>query len=370
MEGIIPFLTQTSDEEFDIYSQTLIPTPESTKSCSKIIDTLNDSDITDEGNDVHVNLNKTIESNKDDSSDDWSMSSFQFPPPSYKRKKLTFSLSNNTFHSPPKKPWWEKLKDNTMPIDPQKLQVLQQTSITGHFNKTTYNYKKKTELLTSTIDTQTKDCIIQINDCNEESKQCKTDEENKQHVEESSLTMSLRKKTLPNGFYNEDSDDSSLGDKVYGDGCTHLLALTHQYGKYNNGVKTLVTLENKTFLGVYTGDLLNYEEMVARQRTSPIILQYIVCIIPRELYICGKYNGNILKMINNHCTKPNCKLYVYKNHLGQNTVGLWTTKKINAGTTLHYKYNIDNVIERNYPGIQCLCQGKNMSGQVICKTLL
>ena len=95
-----------------------------------------------------------------------------------------------------------------------------------------------------------------------------------------SRSRPLRVPELPKGYYNEDSEDSSLGDHVQGNGCMHILALTHQFGGFNNGVKTLQTLDKNTFLGEYTGDILNHEEMLKRQRERPLHLQYIVILEP------------------------------------------------------------------------------------------
>ena len=175
---------------------------------------------------------------------------------------------------------------------------------------------------------------------------------------------------LEEGFYDEDSDDSSLGDHVLGDGLMHHLALTLQFDGKMVGLKTLVAFESKTFLGRYTGDHLNYSEMLQRQQTEPMTQQYQVCIIPGVLYVCGKYNGNVLKLINNHCTKSDCKLYRYKEHNSKYAIGIWTSKKVKPGEHLYYTYAMEPVAQRKYPKLSCLCQGIDSNGVSICKTEL
>ena len=107
--------------------------------------------------------------------------------------------------------------------------------------------------------------------------------------------------------------------------------------------------------------------MLERQKTEPINQQYQVCVVPGVLYVCGKYNGNVLKLMNNHCTRTNCKLYKYQEHNGEYAIG--RTKKVKPNEDLFFCYNMDTKVRRkNYPKISCLCLGFDSNGNAICKT--
>jgi len=161
-----------------------------------------------------------------------------------------------------------------------------------------------------------------------------------------------------------------LGDHVVGNGETHNLAITKQFNGKVEGLKSLVDLQKKVFLGRYTGDILTEAEMRKRQKEEPVDRQYCVVLQERVKYICGKYNGNVLKMINNHCTKPNCILMKYTDHEGNDAIGIWTSRFIHANEDLYYTYGFDQTVKWLYPKIKCLCAGLDKNRVPNCKTNL
>jgi len=92
---------------------------------------------------------------------------------------------------------------------------------------------------------------------------------------------------------------------------------------------------------------------------------YVADLEPDESWICGKYLGNWLKLINHHCTEYNCILRRFKEENDTYSLGIWTIKNIKPDNGLYYHYGENNSEHIGEP-IKCLCKGLDDNECEIC----
>ena len=130
------------------------------------------------------------------------------------------------------------------------------------------------------------------------------------------------------------------------------------------GIKSLVFIPKDTFLGRYVGEIIT-DISILEQRMREPGQHYVADLEPNKTWLCGKYLGNWLKMVNHHCIKFNCILRRFKESDNTYSLGLWTIKNINSNEGLYYHYG-ENDSEHFGEPISCLCQGLDNNEEVIC----
>jgi hypothetical protein len=156
-------------------------------------------------------------------------------------------------------------------------------------------------------------------------------------------------------------------DGVKGLGIMHQLSPIIQYGRFY-GLKALVDIKQGTCLGRYVGEIITRQADMLR-RMNEEGPKYIAELIPGRRWICGKYRGNILKLMNHNCIDYNCQLLTFTEDDGTESLGIWTIKDVADNEPLFFKY-IDRDGQQHNSPIKCLCRGTYPDGSSICNTEL
>ena len=97
--------------------------------------------------------------------------------------------------------------------------------------------------------------------------------------------------------------------------------------------------------------------------------KYVAELVKGKKWICAKYKGNILKLMNHNCDNYNCELRIFKEDNGRLSLGIWTINDIQDDEDMFFYYH-DNESSHIGSSIQCLCKGTLPNGKCICLTTL
>ena len=166
---------------------------------------------------------------------------------------------------------------------------------------------------------------------------------------------------IPPGKYMDLGLPSPEYREFLGAGKCHVIGFRKQFDGKLNGIFALQSISSNTFLGRLHGEVLNFSEAMKRlEEPGP---SFVTKFAPNlHVYLCSRNYGNVLKLMNHHCTNANCVARSFVDFDGSLALGMWSMSDIQAGDDLFCDYRFRfsskiwdmNCMTRNFQS-PCMC---------------